>query len=111
MELAFDRRLHLEPPAAGGFACARVEGDRSGSALAALPVGAIATDPVETRYGVHIVRLDARAEGALLPFEQSRRIVQGMLERRAWAMGAKALVADLMAEAQVTGVDLPARPS
>jgi peptidyl-prolyl cis-trans isomerase C len=115
---AFERlaRAHSACPsaAAGGRLGQIAEGDtvpEFEAALVELPVGAIATDPVETRYGVHIVRLDARAEGALLPFEQSRRAVRGILERRAWAMGARALVADLMAEAQVTGVDLPARPS
>lgn len=114
---AFERlaRTHsaCSSAAAGGRLGQIVAGDTVAefeTALAALPVGTIGPDPVETRYGVHIVRLDARAEGALLPFERLHRDIREALEKRAWAEGARALVADLVAVAQITGVDLPAAP-
>jgi peptidyl-prolyl cis-trans isomerase C len=77
------------------------------AALAALEVGAIAPEPVETRYGVHVVRLDDRADGAELPFEAVHARVRETIERAAWSRAAKALVADLVAAAQITGVDFP----
>ena len=67
--------------------------------------GAITPEPVETRYGLHVIRLDARAEGAVLPFQSVEPRIRDMLERSAWARGAKALVARLLETAQVRGVD------
>lgn len=115
---AFDRlaRAHSACPSAGagGRLGQITEGDtvpEFEGALAALPVGTIGPHPVETRYGVHIVRVDARAEGALLPFERIERDIRETLEKRAWARDARALVAGLVAAAHVTGIDLPAKQS
>jgi peptidyl-prolyl cis-trans isomerase C len=60
--------------------------------------------PVETRYGVHIVRLDARSDGALLPFESVHAQISEHLERTAWAVEAKALVKRLMDQSEITGL-------
>jgi peptidyl-prolyl cis-trans isomerase C len=75
------------------------------AALAALALGEIARYPVETRYGVHIIRLDAREEGAILPFDLARPRIRETLERAAWSRAAKALVAELLRAATITGVD------
>ena len=80
------------------------------AALAALPVGGVTPEPVATRFGLHVIRLDARAEGALLPFEAVHPRIRDMLERAAWAREARALVARLLAEARVSGVDFPGAP-
>ena len=77
------------------------------AALGSLTEGAITREPVATRYGFHVIRLDACAEGAILPFESIESRVRDMLERAAWARGAKALVARLLETAQVRGVDFP----
>jgi peptidyl-prolyl cis-trans isomerase C len=77
------------------------------AALASLPPGGLAPEPVETRYGLHVVRLDARAEGAALPYDAVRPRIREMLERAAWARAAKALVAELVASARISGVDFP----
>lgn len=39
------------------------------AALDALAEGEVAAEPVFTRYGLHVIRLDARAQGDVLPFE------------------------------------------
>jgi peptidyl-prolyl cis-trans isomerase C len=77
------------------------------AALASLGVGAIAPEPVETRYGLHVVRLDDRADGADLPFEAVHARIREMIERAAWSRAAKTLVAELVAAAEITGVDFP----
>lgn len=77
------------------------------TALATMAVGTITPEPVETRYGFHIIRLDDRAEGAELPFELARPRVRETMERAAWARAAKALVAELVAAAEITGIDFP----
>lgn len=74
-------------------------------ALEELSVGEITEEPIETRYGVHIIRLDARAEGEILPFESVRPRIRETLERMAWTCAAKRLVEDLIGSAEITGVD------
>lgn len=76
--------------------------------LDTLAEGAIAPEPVATRFGFHVIRLDARAEGAALPFETVRPRIAEALEKAAWARAAKAFVASLVAAAEVHGVDLAA---
>jgi peptidyl-prolyl cis-trans isomerase C len=73
--------------------------------LGRLDPGTIAPEPVATRYGIHIVRLDARAEGALLPYDKVARRVRDRLERAAWAHAARRLVADLVEAAEITGIE------
>ena len=78
------------------------------AALAILPVGGVTLEPVATRFGLHVIRLDARAEGALLPFEAVHPRIRDMLERATWARESRALVARLLTESRVSGVDFPA---
>lgn len=75
-------------------------------ALARLAEGEIAAEPVETRYGFHVVRLDARAEGAVLPYEAVRSRIASAIERARWAAAARAFVAELAAAARIEGVNL-----
>lgn len=73
-----------------------------------LEPGAIAAESVVTRYGLHVVRLDARARGEILPFERVAPRIREALERAAWARAARALVAQLAADAKIRGIDLRA---
>lgn len=74
------------------------------AALESIEVGHISPEPVTTRFGVHIVRLDARAVGDVLPYESVAPRIREMFEKNAWAHAAKAFVADLIAAAEITGV-------
>lgn len=76
------------------------------AALDALAPDTITPEPVATRYGLHVIRLDARAEGAVLPFEQVAGQIAEMLEKATWALAARRLVADLVARAEIAGIDL-----
>lgn len=78
------------------------------AALAALAPGEIAPAPVATRFGLHILRLDARAEGAILPYAAAAPRIRAALEKAAWARAARRLVAELAARAEITGIDLGA---
>lgn len=78
------------------------------AALETLEEGSIGPEPIETRYGFHIIRLDARAVGDILPFDNVRPRIRDMLERAAWAQGARAFTARLLAEAEIEGVSFPA---
>jgi peptidyl-prolyl cis-trans isomerase C len=73
-------------------------------ALFALQPGTIAPQPVATRYGLHIVRLDRKVEGSLLPFELvAERIAEYLREsvaRRATAQ----YIARLVSRAEISGI-------
>ncbi len=76
------------------------------AAMDALAEGEISPTPVQTRYGIHILRLDARAPGAVLPFEAVAPKIHEMLEKRAWAIAAQNFVAQLVAKADVVGITM-----
>jgi peptidyl-prolyl cis-trans isomerase C len=74
-------------------------------ALFALEPGSIGPEPVATRYGFHIVRLDRKHEGRELPFElvagRIAQYLQESVKRRALAQ----YVARLATAARIEGVD------
>ena len=78
------------------------------AALDALAEGEVASAPVATRYGLHVIRLDARAAGDILPFEAVEPRIREALEKAAWAKAAKAFTAALAEAAELTGVDMKA---
>ncbi|MCC5968577.1 MAG: peptidylprolyl isomerase [Pararhodobacter sp.] len=78
------------------------------AALERLEPGTVSAEPVETRYGFHIIRLDARAEGQVLPFEAVLPRLRHAAEKAAWLRAARDFTADLAARASVTGVNLSA---
>jgi peptidyl-prolyl cis-trans isomerase C len=76
------------------------------AALRLLAEGAVTEEPVASPHGWHVIRLDAAAEGAVLPFEAVRPRVAAAIEKAAWARVARAFVARLAAAAEITGADL-----
>jgi peptidyl-prolyl cis-trans isomerase C len=74
-------------------------------ALLAMQEGEI-SDPVESRYGLHIIRLQRRIAGALLPFEAVHERIAAYLTERSQRLAIAQYVARLAAEAKVTGVEL-----
>jgi len=78
------------------------------AALFSLAQGEIADEPVESRYGFHIIRLDARADGEILPFEAVETALRSALEKAAWVRASRAFVDALAEQASVTGITLKA---
>ncbi len=70
-----------------------------------LAAGEIHPEPVETRFGVHIIRMDEKAEGAILPFEAVEPQIREKLEQVAWAKAAQKLTRDLVENAEISGID------
>jgi peptidyl-prolyl cis-trans isomerase C len=62
---------------------------------------------VESRYGFHIIRLERRMAGELLPFDLVRGCIATYLAERSQRLAIAQYVARLAARAQVTGVELP----
>ena len=76
------------------------------AALRALPEGGICPAPVLSRYGWHIIRLNATAPGVVLPYEAVRPRIAQALENAAWARASKAFVESLARKARIAGTSL-----
>jgi len=76
------------------------------SALDALAAGEMAAEPVESRYGFHVVRLNAKAVGDVLPYDAVKPQISEALEKAAWAHAAQAFVSDLVKNANIVGIDM-----
>ncbi|MGV6872175.1 peptidylprolyl isomerase [Pseudochelatococcus sp. B33] len=72
--------------------------------LAALDEGEIAPVPVRSRYGWHILRLDRRVRGAVLPFAHVHETIRLHLDSRAWVRAAGRYARELADRAQGKGI-------
>lgn len=77
------------------------------AALRAMGPGEITREPVASRFGHHVIRLDRRIEGGQLPFEPVQERIADYLVDRARHTAIAQFVARLTARAEITGVDLP----
>jgi peptidyl-prolyl cis-trans isomerase C len=76
-------------------------------ALLALKPGETTAVPVETRYGFHIIHLERRVAGALLPFDAVRSQIESYLAERSRRVAVAQFIALLAARAEIAGVELP----
>jgi peptidyl-prolyl cis-trans isomerase C len=81
--------------------------DELETALTSMTVG-LNHEPVESRYGVHVVRLDRRIDGRQLPFELVRERIADYLDNAVQHRALQQYVSILAGRAEITGVDLPA---
>ncbi len=72
------------------------------AALATMDEGALSL--VETRYGIHIIRLDGRARGEVLPLDAVRPRLREAHEKAGWAKASRDYVRALIAGAEISGV-------
>lgn len=79
--------------------------------LVAMEPGQICPTAVRTRYGVHVLRLDRKIEGEMLPFEAVRERIAGFLEERTWRRAVAQYIALVAGQAQIAGFDFPAAAS
>lgn len=75
------------------------------AALRALSEGETTAQPVLTRHGYHIIRMDAVAAGQVLPFHAVSAKIADALEKACWVRAAKAFTDDLIRGARITGAD------
>lgn len=76
-------------------------------ALLALKPGETTSDPVETRYGFHIIRLEHHIPGRQLPFEAVASRIANYLAERSKRFAIAQYIARLAGQANLTGVELP----
>ncbi|RFA28994.1 hypothetical protein CAI21_11110 [Alkalilimnicola ehrlichii] len=75
-------------------------------ALARLTVGEIAPGPIETRYGYHVVYLEARAGGEPYTFEQARPLIADYLRESVYRRGLMQYVQVLAGRARIEGIEI-----
>jgi len=75
-------------------------------ALQDLQEGQIAATPVKSRFGVHVLKLDARATGETLPFEYVREQIAAYLAEKQWRRDVAVYIDRLVSQAQIEGVDI-----
>ena len=80
-------------------------------ALAGLSEGEISAEPVATRYGFHIIRLDRKSEGRILPFEAVAERIAGYLTESVRHRATAQIIARLTARAAIAGVEMPSLES
>lgn len=101
------RALSDCPSAAEGGRLGQVaEGDTTPefeTALRTLEAGETGPGVVRTRYGVHVVRLDRKVDGAVIPFEQVRERIASYLEASSSRRAAAQYVALLAGQARISG--------
>jgi peptidyl-prolyl cis-trans isomerase C len=94
---------------AGGHLGQLAPGDLVGeieSVLSRLAPGETWPEPVKTRFGIHIIRLNARVEGKLLPFDYVRERVAALLAEREWRRDSAAFIASLVDKASIEGIEM-----
>ncbi|MGZ8311990.1 MAG: peptidylprolyl isomerase [Allosphingosinicella sp.] len=74
------------------------------AAIEQLADGRTGREPVRSRFGWHVLRLQRRIEGRTLPFEMVEDRIRDMLEARSWTVAATCYVAALAGRGEVEGV-------
>ena len=74
---------------------------------AADQIGLIA-DPVQSRFGYHVIRLDRVIQGKTLPFEHVHESIAAWLEAKNWSKAVSQYIRILAGEAEIEGVSIEA---
>ncbi len=77
-----------------------------GQALIMLEPGELCAEPVATRYGFHIIRLDRKHDGTVLPYEAVAEQIAEYLRDSVARRAAAQYVARLVSAAQIEGIEL-----
>ena len=73
-----------------------------------LEEGQLSPVPVKTRYGIHVVRVDKRLPGRLLPYEAVADKVADYLKEASWRRAFRQYVELLAGDARISGFDIAA---
>ncbi len=71
----------------------------------------LATHPVESRYGYHIVRIDKRIDGEPLPYEMVEDRIRSYLTERNYRRAVNQYIQLLVGSAEIEGIEIQAADS
>lgn len=75
-------------------------------ALRDLDEGEISQIPIMTPFGAHVLRLDARAGGHILPYDYAHDRIVAYLAEQEWRQNVAAYIRKLVDAARIEGVDM-----
>ena len=76
------------------------------AALRRLDAETITQDPVQSRHGWHVIRLNAVAPGEVLPYQTVAPKIAQALEKANWARASRDFIAGLAADSDISGTSL-----
>ena len=76
------------------------------SCLDGLQPGELCQEPVRTRYGYHVVRLDRAVRGRQLPYDIARKRVAEYLGASAWTRAVHQYIQILAGKASIDGIEM-----
>jgi peptidyl-prolyl cis-trans isomerase C len=74
--------------------------------LFALEEGQLCPQPVKTPYGIHILRLDRREPGRVMPFDLVRDLIASYIEEASWRRAVSQYIKLLAGQSTIQGIDL-----
>jgi peptidyl-prolyl cis-trans isomerase C len=77
------------------------------AALVAMAPGTVSPEPVATRYGFHVISLERKVEGRVLPFELVRDRIAAYLAEAVRRRAEAQYIARLLASSTVEGIEIP----
>ena len=80
-------------------------------AMEIMNVGSISKVPIETRFGFHIVALDRKTLGEVLPFDAMKVRLKAWLEAASWSKAVAQYISILAGKSNVTGISLSSADS
>jgi peptidyl-prolyl cis-trans isomerase C len=75
-------------------------------ALCDMAAGSISNAPVKSRYGYHIIALDRKIDGQVLPFDTIKERLKAWLEAVSWSKAVAQYLSILVGKSKITGIDL-----
>ena len=75
-------------------------------ALQSMRSGQLSEQPVETKFGYHIIFLNRKIEGNILPFEHVEETIKAWLEAASWSKAISQYITILAGSAEIKGIDL-----
>ncbi|KZL28927.1 peptidylprolyl isomerase [Pseudovibrio sp. Ad37] len=75
-------------------------------ALQSMQAGQMTGEPVETKFGYHIIFLNRKIEGNTLPFEHVEETIRAWLEAASWSKAVSQYITILAGSAEIKGIDL-----
>jgi peptidyl-prolyl cis-trans isomerase C len=78
------------------------------SALERMQEGELLAEPVESRFGFHIILLERKIPGERLPFELVQQRIESWLEATSWSKAVAQYIAILAGRAEISGIDIAA---
>lgn len=71
-----------------------------------LEPGTIAPSLIETQFGLHIIRVNRRADGNLMPYEQIAEKLKDFLQQQAWRRALHQFLQILVGKADIQGFEI-----